>query len=260
MWWSPPTASRCAAIIDFGGFLGVGSRKIAIDWRLLRFDPASPIGRWRCGLEPGRGSSRARNTSPMPPPTQMVAPPCGGPGVEQWREMTGPARWPRPARRRTRRQATGDLAAGDVPGRARARLAQPVRRQHPDRLRAVHRRLSDDPGLDRNLDRPRAQPRHDQPRWRARCRPARWSTPSANKAAVVFFSILAFSLGALLVRHPADRRSRSTWPRCSTAFRAAPWGRRSPRSVSPSPARRCWACGSAATPASPRSATGSVPR
>ena len=28
----------CAAIIDFGGFLGVGTRKIAIDWRALRFD------------------------------------------------------------------------------------------------------------------------------------------------------------------------------------------------------------------------------
>ena len=26
-----------AAIIDFGGFLGVGSRKIAVDWRALRF-------------------------------------------------------------------------------------------------------------------------------------------------------------------------------------------------------------------------------
>ena len=28
-----------AAIIDFGGFLGVGSRKIAVDWRSLHFDP-----------------------------------------------------------------------------------------------------------------------------------------------------------------------------------------------------------------------------
>jgi sporulation protein YlmC with PRC-barrel domain len=28
------------AIIDFGGFLGVGSRRIAVDWQLLRFDPA----------------------------------------------------------------------------------------------------------------------------------------------------------------------------------------------------------------------------
>lgn len=28
-----------AAIIDFGGFLGVGSRKIAVDWRALQFPP-----------------------------------------------------------------------------------------------------------------------------------------------------------------------------------------------------------------------------
>jgi hypothetical protein len=27
-----------AAVIDFGGFLGVGSRKIAVDWKALRFD------------------------------------------------------------------------------------------------------------------------------------------------------------------------------------------------------------------------------
>jgi hypothetical protein len=29
-----------AAVIDFGGFLGVGSRKIAVDWNALRFPPA----------------------------------------------------------------------------------------------------------------------------------------------------------------------------------------------------------------------------
>ena len=28
-----------AAVIDFGGFLGVGNRKIAVDWNLLRFAP-----------------------------------------------------------------------------------------------------------------------------------------------------------------------------------------------------------------------------
>ena len=28
-----------AAVVDFGGFLGVGSRKIAVDWSVLRFDP-----------------------------------------------------------------------------------------------------------------------------------------------------------------------------------------------------------------------------
>jgi hypothetical protein len=32
-----PTGRPHAAIIDFGGFLGVGSRKIAIDWSTLRF-------------------------------------------------------------------------------------------------------------------------------------------------------------------------------------------------------------------------------
>lgn len=31
-----------AAVIDFGGFLGVGSRKIAIDWQLLQFNPNQP--------------------------------------------------------------------------------------------------------------------------------------------------------------------------------------------------------------------------
>ena len=30
-----------AAIVDFGGFLGVGTRKIAVDWRVLRFAPAN---------------------------------------------------------------------------------------------------------------------------------------------------------------------------------------------------------------------------
>jgi hypothetical protein len=31
-----------AAIIDFGGFLGVGSRKIAVDWAALHFTPGNP--------------------------------------------------------------------------------------------------------------------------------------------------------------------------------------------------------------------------
>jgi len=32
------TGQPRAAIIDFGGFLGVGTRKIAVDWHTLRFD------------------------------------------------------------------------------------------------------------------------------------------------------------------------------------------------------------------------------
>ena len=30
------------AVLAFGGFLGVGTRKIAVDWRMLRFPPATP--------------------------------------------------------------------------------------------------------------------------------------------------------------------------------------------------------------------------
>jgi len=33
-----------AAVIDFGGFLGVGSRKIAVDWQALHFSPNDPKG------------------------------------------------------------------------------------------------------------------------------------------------------------------------------------------------------------------------
>jgi len=29
-----------AAVIDFGGFMGVGNRKIAVHWSVLRFSPA----------------------------------------------------------------------------------------------------------------------------------------------------------------------------------------------------------------------------
>jgi hypothetical protein len=35
------TGQARAAIIDFGGFLGVGSRRIAVDWNALRFRPDS---------------------------------------------------------------------------------------------------------------------------------------------------------------------------------------------------------------------------
>jgi hypothetical protein len=40
-----------AAIIDFGGFLGVGSRKIAVDWNALKFPaPGQPDGKIKLEL------------------------------------------------------------------------------------------------------------------------------------------------------------------------------------------------------------------
>ena len=31
-----------AAVIDFGGFMGVGNRKIAVEWSVLHFAPTDP--------------------------------------------------------------------------------------------------------------------------------------------------------------------------------------------------------------------------
>jgi hypothetical protein len=47
-----------AAVIDFGGFLGVGSRKIAVAWDALRFPPDAKKGE-RIALELTRDQVRA---------------------------------------------------------------------------------------------------------------------------------------------------------------------------------------------------------
>ena len=47
-----------AAIIDFGGFLGVGSRKIAVDWNALRFVPEASK-RYSIALELSREQVKA---------------------------------------------------------------------------------------------------------------------------------------------------------------------------------------------------------
>lgn len=47
-----------AAIIDFGGFLGVGSRKIAVDWNALHFPPPGKPG-GRIALELTRDQVKA---------------------------------------------------------------------------------------------------------------------------------------------------------------------------------------------------------
>ena len=47
-----------AAVIDFGGFLGVGSRKIAVAWNALRF-PANPKKGEQIALELTRDQVRA---------------------------------------------------------------------------------------------------------------------------------------------------------------------------------------------------------
>ena len=67
-----------AAIIDFGGFLGVGSRKIAIDWRLLRFDPGHPD--WQAALRlSGSEVQGAPEYKPDAAANEMVGPPWEAP-------------------------------------------------------------------------------------------------------------------------------------------------------------------------------------
>lgn len=67
-----------AAIIDFGGFLGVGSRKIAIDWRLLTFVPGHPD--WQVALRLGRAEVQAApEYKPDAASNEMVGPPWEAP-------------------------------------------------------------------------------------------------------------------------------------------------------------------------------------
>jgi hypothetical protein len=63
-----------AAVIDFGGFLGVGSRKIAIDWELLQFRPADREQPVRLSL--GRSEVQAApEYKPSGQSAAVVAPP-----------------------------------------------------------------------------------------------------------------------------------------------------------------------------------------
>jgi hypothetical protein len=67
-----------AAVIDFGGFLGVGSRKIAVDWRLLRFAPGRPD--WQVLLTLGRAEIQAApEYKPDAATREMVGPPGEAP-------------------------------------------------------------------------------------------------------------------------------------------------------------------------------------
>jgi sporulation protein YlmC with PRC-barrel domain len=74
------------AIIDFGGFLGVGDRRIAVDWPLLRFSPDRP--EQSLLLSVSREKLRTApeyNQDPLPrtlvvPPTPTPAAPAPAPG------------------------------------------------------------------------------------------------------------------------------------------------------------------------------------
>jgi hypothetical protein len=64
-----------AAVIDFGGFLGVGSRKIAIDWMLLQFNPGDDKGGIVLSLDRTQIQA-APEYKPGAKLVQMVGPPA----------------------------------------------------------------------------------------------------------------------------------------------------------------------------------------
>lgn len=62
-----------AAVIDFGGFLGVGSRKVAVDWQALNFLPSNRTSPIELGL--GREAIQAApEYKPNGPNAMMVGP------------------------------------------------------------------------------------------------------------------------------------------------------------------------------------------
>ena len=63
-----------AAIVDFGGFLGVGSRKIAVDWQLLTFHPGDPLAPVVLNLDRSQIQAAPEYKDPTQP-AEVVEPP-----------------------------------------------------------------------------------------------------------------------------------------------------------------------------------------
>ena len=68
-----------ALVIDFGGFLGVGSRKIAIDWRLVHFRPENQDAPVLLHLDRAEVQA-APEFVPNVEPLRMLGPPPNAPG------------------------------------------------------------------------------------------------------------------------------------------------------------------------------------
>jgi len=69
-----------AAVIDFGGFLGVGSRKIAVDWRLLQFRPTDRKAPVQLSVTRAEVQA-APEYKEKSDPAQVVAPPAAPPAA-----------------------------------------------------------------------------------------------------------------------------------------------------------------------------------
>ena len=174
-----------AAVIDFGGFLGVGSRKIVVDWNALHFGRIANKSD-SITLELTKEQVMAAPEYKEDTPSSCSAPPaacsrCNSiteiagerscslahPDIEEPDSMTDDAR---PVDRRRRFAPRAGTGGGDAAARAfapepaRPRLVHFLSGGCADRVRAVHRGLSDDAEMDPGRDRLRAvDRRHGRP-------------------------------------------------------------------------------------------------
>jgi hypothetical protein len=63
-----------AAVIDFGGFMGVGNRKIAVQWSALHFAPSDPKHPITLDLTPDQIKAAPEYKNPAAPAPVVVAP------------------------------------------------------------------------------------------------------------------------------------------------------------------------------------------
>ena len=77
-----------AAIIDFGGFLGIGTRKIAVDWNALDFAPVGKPG--AIILELTRNQVRLAPEYKRGEPLVVIGAAIGGARTARSREAAGP--------------------------------------------------------------------------------------------------------------------------------------------------------------------------
>ncbi|MDB5410469.1 MAG: photosystem reaction center subunit [Rhodospirillales bacterium] len=100
-----------AAVIDFGGFLGVGNRKIAIDWHLLQFNPSNKTSPVTLSL--GRADLQAAPEYKPPAPTPVVVepPPPPQPPAPQPPAPQPPASQPAPSQPAAPESAAPESAA-----------------------------------------------------------------------------------------------------------------------------------------------------
>jgi PRC-barrel domain len=68
-----------AAVIDFGGFLGVGNRKIAVEWSAIHFAPADPKQAITLTLTPDQIKAAPEYKNVAKPAPVVVATPAPAP-------------------------------------------------------------------------------------------------------------------------------------------------------------------------------------